>query len=116
MDPRRAARPRCMGRRALLRGDQAERTRWALVWHFRVNLGRTLDIPWVPPTHQPVPSAFSVEEMAVIREEALGVHRRCRPVIDLLYSTGARLQEACGISLEDVKNTHIILRRSLFSS
>ena len=45
-----------------------------------------------------------------IREVALGVHRRCSPVIDLLYSTGARLQEACGVTLEDVKDTHIILR------
>jgi integrase len=94
------------------RSSEATRrnARAGLVWHFRVNLGRTLDIPWVRPMHQPVPSAFSVEELATIREEALDVHRRCRPVIDLLYSTGARLQEACGISLEDVKDTHIILR------
>jgi integrase len=94
------------------RSSEATRrnARAGLVWHFRVTLGRTLDIPWVRPMHQPVPSAFSVEELATIREEALDVHRRCRPVIDLLYSTGARLQEACGISLEDVKDTHIILR------
>jgi integrase len=51
-----------------------------------------------------------VEELATIRDEALGVHRRCRPVVDLLYSTGARLQEACGITLEDVIDTHIVLR------
>jgi integrase len=94
------------------RSSEATRrnARAGLVWYFRVNLGRTLDIPWVRPTHQPVPSAFSVEELAVLREEALDVHRRSRPVIDLLYSTGARLQEACGISLEDVKDTHVILR------
>jgi hypothetical protein len=29
--------------------------RAALIWHFRVNLGRTLDIPWV----RPPPSASS---------------------------------------------------------
>lgn len=94
------------------RSSEATRrnARAGLVWHFRVNLGRTLDIPWVRPTHQPVRSAFSVAELAVLREQALEVHRRCRPVIDLLYSTGARLQEACGIALEDVKDTHIILR------
>jgi site-specific recombinase XerD len=52
-----------------------------------------------------VPSAFSVEELTLIREEALVVHARCRPVVDLLYSTGARLAEACGISLDDVTET-----------
>ena len=94
------------------RSSEATRrnARAGLIWHFRVNLRKTLDIPWVRPTHQPVPSAFSVEELAVLREEALGVHRRCRPVMDLLYSTGARLQEACGITLEDVTETHIVLR------
>jgi hypothetical protein len=74
--------------------------RAALVWHFRVNLGKTRDIPWMAPTHKPVPSAFSVEELAVVREAAFDVHRRCRPVVDLLYSTGARLQEACNITME----------------
>ena len=94
------------------RSSQATRrnARAALIWHFRVNLGKTLDIPWVRPLQWTVPSAFSVEELAVIREEALSVNRRCRPVIDLLYSTGARLQEACGITLEDVTDAHIILR------
>jgi len=52
-----------------------------------------------------VPSAFSVEELALIREAALVVHARCRPVADLLYSPGARLAEACGISLDDVTET-----------
>jgi site-specific recombinase XerD len=96
------------------RSSEATRrnARAALVWHFRVNLGRTLDIPWVPPTHWPVPSAFSVEELAVIRAAALGVHPRCRPVLDLLYSTGARLAEACDIALEDVIDTHITLRNT----
>lgn len=84
--------------------------RAALIWHHRVNLGKTLDIPWVRALEWTVPSAFSVEELAVIREEALSVNGRCRPIIDLLYSTGVRLQEACGITLEDVTDTHIILR------
>ena len=94
------------------RSSEATRrnARAALVWHSRVNLGKTLDIPWVRPLQRTVPSAFSIEELAIIREEALSVHRRCRPVIDLLYSTGARLQEACGIALEDVTDTHIVLR------
>jgi integrase len=51
-----------------------------------------------------------MEELAVVREAALGVHPRCRPVIDLLSSTGARLQEACAISLEDVTDRNIVLR------
>jgi integrase len=93
------------------RSSEATRrnARAALIWQFRVNLGETLAIPWVRPLQRPVPSAFSVEELAVVREAALGAHPRCRPVIDLLYSTGARLQEACGISLEDVTESHIIL-------
>jgi integrase len=94
------------------RSSEATRrnARAALIWHFRVNLGRTLDIPWVRSLQRPVPSAYSVEELALLREEALNVHRRCRPVIDLLYSTGARLQEACAITLEDLTDTHIVLR------
>jgi integrase len=96
------------------RSSEATRrnARAALVWHFRVNLGKTLDIQWVRPLTRPVPSAFSVEELAILRDEALSVHRRCRPVIDLLYSTGARLQEACSITLEDVTDTHIVLRNT----
>ena len=85
--------------------------RASLVWHHRVNLGKTLEIPWIPPTHRPVPSALSVAELVLMREEALGVHRWCRPVINLLYSTGSRLQEACSITLEDVTETHIVLCR-----
>jgi hypothetical protein len=82
------------------RSSEATRrnARAALIWHFRVNLGMTLDIPWVRRLQRPVPSAYSVEELA---------HRRCRPVIDLLYSTGARL---CAVTLEDVTDTHIVLR------
>jgi hypothetical protein len=82
-------------------GDGGERSskarrrhaRAALIWHHRVNLGRTVDIPWVRPAQWPVPSA-SVEELAILREAALSVRPRRRPVIDLLYSTGARLAEA----------------------
>jgi site-specific recombinase XerD len=51
-----------------------------------------------------------VEELALLREESLSVHRRCRAVVDLLYSTGARLQEACAMTLEDVTDAHIVLR------
>jgi hypothetical protein len=43
--------------------------RAALIWHFRVNLGRTLDVPRIRPLHRPVPSAFSVAELAVLRQE-----------------------------------------------
>jgi hypothetical protein len=49
-----------------------------------------------------------VEELAVVREAAFDVHRRRRPVVDLLYSTGARLQEACNITMEDVTDTYIV--------
>jgi integrase len=51
-----------------------------------------------------------MEELAVVREAALSVHPRCRPVIDLLSSTGARLQEACAMSLEEVTDRNIVLR------
>lgn len=96
------------------RSSEATRrnARAALIWHFGVNLGKTLDIPWVPPMQRSVPSAYSVEELAIIRETALVVHPRCRPVVDLLYSTGARLAEACGIALEDLTDTHIVLRNT----
>jgi len=30
----------------------------------------------------------------------------------LLHSTGARLAEGCGITLEDVTDTHIVLRNT----
>jgi site-specific recombinase XerD len=94
------------------RSSEATRrnARAGLIWHFRVNVGTTLDIPWVRPLQRPIPSAFSVEQLALLREEALSVHSRCRAVVDLLYSTGARLQEACAITLEDVTDTHIVLR------
>lgn len=66
-------------------GGDAEEGRAAPIWQFRVSLGRTLDIPWVRPLQRPVPSAFSVAELAVIRE-------------------------ACAITLEDVTDSHVVLR------
>ena len=42
----------------------------------------------------------------------MSVRPRGRPVIDLLYSTGARLAEACAVTLEDVTDSHIILRNT----
>ncbi len=91
--------------------DQARKVRAALVWHHRTNLGVMLDIPFVPQRRR-VPTAFSDEELARVREMALGVHPRCRPVVDLLYMTGARISELCGAQLADVTDTHIILRET----
>jgi integrase/recombinase XerD len=85
--------------------------RAALVWYHRVELGKTVDIPHVPPVRR-VPKALSDDELARLRAMALGVHPRCRPVLDLLYTTGARLQELCGVLLEDVTETHIVLRET----
>jgi hypothetical protein len=57
------------------RSSEARRrhARAALIWHHRVNLGRTLDILWVRPAQWPVPSPFSVEELAMLREAVLRV-------------------------------------------
>jgi integrase/recombinase XerD len=85
--------------------------RAALVWYHRMELGMTLSIPHVPQVRR-VPTALSDEELARLRAMALGVHPRCRPVLDLLYTTGARLQELCGVRLEDVSGTHIVLRET----
>jgi integrase/recombinase XerD len=93
------------------RSSEATRrnARAALVWWHRTQLGRTVVIPSVPQTRRQ-PRAFSIEELARLREAALGVHRRCRPVVDLLYTTGARLGELVAVELEDVTETHLLLR------
>ncbi len=85
--------------------------RAALVWWFRTELGQTLDVPSIPATRR-VPSAFTEQELARVLDAAEVVHRRARPVLELLYATGARLNEATGIQLEDVTTTHIILRNT----
>ena len=85
--------------------------RAALIWYHRTEHGVALVIPHVPQV-QRVPVALTDEELAKVREAALGVHRRCRPVVDLLYSTGARLGELCSVQLSDVTPTHIILRET----
>jgi site-specific recombinase XerD len=66
--------------------------RAALVWHHR-QLGRTVVIPVVPSPRR-MPQAFTEMELARLRLVAPTVHYRCGPVLDLLYSTGARLSEA----------------------
>src|SRR5262245_61256039 len=58
--------------------------RAALVWYHRVELGKTLSIPHVPQVRR-VPTALSEDELAHLRVVSLGVHARCRPVLDLLY-------------------------------
>ena len=68
-------------------------TRAALIWHHRVEPASHAVIPCERPSVQTAPEAFTVDELAVLREMALGVQRRTRPTIDLLYSTGARLTE-----------------------
>ena len=59
-----------------------------------------------------VPTAYSEQELALLRDVAEGGHPRCRPTIDLLYTTGARLGELVGVLLEDVSETHIQLRET----
>jgi site-specific recombinase XerD len=85
--------------------------RAALVWYHRTALGRTLKIATVPQTRR-VPRAFSFEELARLRDIAPGVHSRCLPAIDLLYATGARVEELCAVELEDVSETHLLLRHT----
>ena len=59
-----------------MRSSEATRrnARAALIWHHRVNLGRTLDIPWVGPTQRPVASAFSIADSRT--NDAEGEKRR----------------------------------------
>lgn len=49
-------------------------TRAALIRHFRVNVGRTLDIPWMRPVTRPVASDFTVTELAVSRAAVDELH------------------------------------------
>lgn len=83
--------------------------RAALIWYHRTERGLALDIPHVPQVRR-VPVAFTDEEVARVRDAALGVHPRCRPIVDLLYTTGARLGELCAVQLADLSPTHIVLR------
>jgi integrase len=85
--------------------------RAALVWRYRVELGQALDIPWVSQSRR-APRAFTADELAVLRDVAPGVHRRCRPTVDLLYTTGARVGLLCAVELDDVTDTHVLLRRT----
>src|SRR5207247_1756242 len=55
---------------------------------------------------------YTEEELALLRDAADGVHPRCRPTIELLYTTGARLGEMVGVLLEDVSETHVQLRET----
>lgn len=96
-------------------GQSSEATqrnaRAALVWWHRVELGQALALASVPQTRHAV-KALTVEEVAVLRDVALGVHRRCQPTLNLLYSTGARLGELCAVELSDVTATHVVLRET----
>ena len=95
-----------------LASDHVKRNaRAGLVWWFRTELNQTLTIASIPVTRT-VPSAFSEQELERVLSSAQAVHRRTRPVLELLYSTGARLSEACGIQLEDITTTHVVLRNT----
>jgi len=58
------------------RSSEATRrnARAALIWHYRTNLGKTLDIQWERPMTVHVPQAFSVTELGLLREAAPSVH------------------------------------------
>lgn len=85
--------------------------RAALVWWHRTQLGQALTIDTVPTTER-IPTAFTELELATILSASEAVHRRARPILELLYSTGARLTEATGIALEDCTPTHVVLRNT----
>lgn len=59
-----------------------------------------------------VPSAFSMEELTMLRQGALTLGPRYRPVIDLLYMTGARAKELCGARFEDVTGSGLVIRQT----
>lgn len=82
----------------------------ALRWHFRVHLGRTLETPPVRGEVLRVPQAFTDAELARVFARARGLH--VEPVFRFLYGTGARVNEACSVLLEDVTATHVVLRNT----
>ena len=95
-----------------LSSDHARRNaRAALVWWHRNELGRTLELPTVPVTEK-VPEALTEQQLNEVLAAARVVHRRAAPALELLYATGARVNEACGIRLEDVTTTHVLLRKT----
>ena len=85
--------------------------RASLVWYHRTELGQSLRVPSVPQTRH-TPRAYTSEELARLQEAALGVQKRCRPTIDLLYTTGARVSELVAVAVEDVTDTHLLLRET----
>jgi integrase/recombinase XerD len=89
---------------------QQRKVRAALIWHHRQQ-GVTLSIPFVPAPLR-VPTAFTDEELARVRQLTFGVSSRCPHVIDLLYCTGARISELVSARLEDVTDTHLLLRET----
>lgn len=90
---------------------QRRNARAALLWHHRTNLRTPLSLE---PQHalRKVPVAFTQEELHRLLKKAHMVHARCEPVLQLLYSTGARVNEAAGITPEDITSTHIILKET----
>ena len=95
-----------------LTSDHARRNaRAALVWWHRTELGETLRLPPVPVTRK-VPEALTDGQLTQVLTAARVVHRRAAPTLELLYATGARLNEACGVRIEDVTTTHVLLRQT----
>jgi integrase len=83
----------------------------ALVWWYRTELGESLKLERVPAVRK-VPEAFSERQLHRVLEASRVVHRRAEPTFELLYSTGARISEATGIYVDDITDTHIILRNT----
>jgi integrase/recombinase XerD len=88
---------------------QRRNARAALVWWYRVELGRTLHID-VQPSVRKVPEAFTEAQLQRVLDAARATHRRAAPCLEFLYATGARVSEATGVFLEDLTATHVILR------
>ena len=95
-----------------LSSDHARRNaRAALVWWHRTELGHALTLPPVP-VRRKVPEALTETQLADVLTGARVVHQRASAVLELLYSTGARLNEACEVQLADVTATHVVLRQT----
>jgi integrase/recombinase XerD len=55
-----------------------------------------------PPVPQGLPKALSEDEVTALLEAVVGyeaVHRRDRAILELLYGTGMRISELCGLSI-----------------
>jgi integrase/recombinase XerD len=87
------------------------------LYRFLVEEGRMVVDPAAavaaPPVPLGLPKALTEEEVVALLEAVVGdepVHRRDRAVLELLYGTGMRISELCGLSLGALDSDAAVVR------